>query len=102
MDPPAVTVSPATRHLLHQPALEEVLDAAAREHAEVRFGAELEGITQDARGVRVALADGIGLGHVVLHEPRIIVKNLIAENVDRERFWALVVAALERIGDVRV
>ncbi|WP_093570330.1 phosphoenolpyruvate--protein phosphotransferase [Methylobacterium sp. 174MFSha1.1] len=32
----------------------------------------------------VALADGVGLGHVVLHEPRIVVRNLIAENVERE------------------
>ncbi|WP_407530312.1 phosphoenolpyruvate--protein phosphotransferase [Methylobacterium oryzisoli] len=32
----------------------------------------------------VPLADGVGLGHVVLHEPRIVVKNLIAENVERE------------------
>ncbi|WP_336487157.1 phosphoenolpyruvate--protein phosphotransferase [Methylobacterium nigriterrae] len=32
----------------------------------------------------VALAEGIGLGHVVLHEPRIVVKTLIAENVERE------------------
>ncbi|MDJ1157451.1 phosphoenolpyruvate--protein phosphotransferase [Chelatococcus sp. SYSU_G07232] len=32
----------------------------------------------------VALADGVGLGHVVLHEPRIVVKDLIAEDVNRE------------------
>lgn len=32
----------------------------------------------------IALADGVGLGHVVLHEPRVVVKNLIAENVDAE------------------
>ncbi|GLS43010.1 phosphoenolpyruvate--protein phosphotransferase [Methylobacterium brachythecii] len=32
----------------------------------------------------VPLADGIGLGHVVLHEPRIIVKRLIAESVELE------------------
>ncbi len=32
----------------------------------------------------VSLADGVGLGHVVLHEPRVVVKNLIAENVDAE------------------
>ncbi len=32
----------------------------------------------------MALADGVGLGHVVLHEPRIVVRNLIAENVERE------------------
>jgi phosphotransferase system enzyme I (PtsP) len=31
-----------------------------------------------------ALADGVGLGHVVLHEPRVVVKNLIAENVEAE------------------
>jgi phosphotransferase system enzyme I (PtsP) len=44
----------------------------------------------------VALADGVGLGHVVLHEPRVVVKNLIAENIESE---------LDRlgtaIGDVR-
>ena len=32
----------------------------------------------------VALADGVGLGHVVLHEPRVVVKNLIAENIESE------------------
>ncbi|MEN3931662.1 phosphoenolpyruvate--protein phosphotransferase [Microvirga sp. W0021] len=30
------------------------------------------------------LADGIGLGHVVFHQPRIVVENLIAEDVDSE------------------
>ncbi|PLX38646.1 MAG: phosphoenolpyruvate--protein phosphotransferase [Hyphomicrobiales bacterium] len=30
------------------------------------------------------LSDGIGLGHVVLHEPRVVVTNLIAEDMDRE------------------
>jgi phosphotransferase system, enzyme I, PtsP len=44
----------------------------------------------------VSLADGVGLGHVVLHEPRVVVKNLIAENVDAE------VKRLEAaIGEVR-
>ena len=32
----------------------------------------------------VTLADGLGLGHVVLHEPRIKVTNVIAEDVTRE------------------
>ena len=32
----------------------------------------------------VSLADGVGLGYVVLHEPRVVVKNLIAENIDAE------------------
>ncbi len=44
----------------------------------------------------VALADGIGLGHVVLHEPRIVVKTLIADKPERE------VERLEAaIGEVR-
>ena len=32
----------------------------------------------------VALADGIALGHVVLHEPRVTVKNVIADDVQKE------------------
>jgi phosphotransferase system enzyme I (PtsP) len=31
-----------------------------------------------------ALSDGIGLGHVVLHEPRVVVTNFIADDVNRE------------------
>src|SRR5215204_6293076 len=31
-----------------------------------------------------ALAEGVGLGLAVLHEPRVVVKNLIAENVEAE------------------
>ena len=34
----------------------------------------------------VPLSNGVGLGQVVLHEPRIIVTNLIAEDSDRELF----------------
>ena len=44
----------------------------------------------------VSLADGVGLGHVVLHEPRVVIKNLIAENAASE------LERLERaIGEVR-
>jgi phosphotransferase system, enzyme I, PtsP len=32
----------------------------------------------------VSLADGVGLGYVVLHEPRVVVKNLIAEDMNAE------------------
>ncbi|MEM8812955.1 MAG: phosphoenolpyruvate--protein phosphotransferase [Pseudomonadota bacterium] len=32
----------------------------------------------------IPMSEGIGLGHVVLHEPRIVVRNLIAEDVDVE------------------
>ncbi|WP_204311039.1 phosphoenolpyruvate-utilizing N-terminal domain-containing protein, partial [Stenotrophomonas maltophilia] len=61
--------------------------------SEMIASGELHGLAPDAgtaarrpvsqRGV--ALADGIGLGHVGLHEPRIVVKTLIAENAERER-----------------
>src|ERR1700679_3859413 len=30
------------------------------------------------------IAEGVGLGHVVLHEPRILVKQLVAEDMKRE------------------
>jgi len=33
----------------------------------------------------VVLADGVALGHVVLHEPRIAITNFIAENVPHEK-----------------
>lgn len=32
----------------------------------------------------MALADGIGLGYVLFHQPRVVVENLIAENIDAE------------------
>lgn len=31
-----------------------------------------------------SLAEGVGLGHVVLHEPRVVIKTLIADDVGRE------------------
>ncbi len=35
-------------------------------------------------GKGISLAEGIGLGHVVLHEPRIVVKNFIADDLQKE------------------
>ena len=32
----------------------------------------------------LSLAEGVGLGHVVLHEPRVVVSNLIADDANRE------------------
>src|SRR5438093_4886758 len=32
----------------------------------------------------LAIAEGIGLGHVVLHEPRVVVTNFIADDVQKE------------------
>jgi phosphotransferase system enzyme I (PtsP) len=38
------------------------------------------GLDRPIHGIGVTLADGVGLGHAVLHEPRIAITNLIAEN----------------------
>lgn len=71
----------------------EALQTTAMVIAEMIATGELQGLqTQGAeldhkrsmalRGL--ALTEGIGLGHVVLHEPRVVVRNLLAEDVDRE------------------
>jgi phosphotransferase system enzyme I (PtsP) len=70
----------------------EALQTTAMVLSEMIASGELQGLAPGAgsatrRAVSqrgVALAEGIGLGHVVLHEPRIVVKTLIAENVERE------------------
>jgi len=81
----------------------EALQTTAMVLSEMIASGELEGLAPDAgtaarrpvvaRGI--ALADGIGLGHVVLHEPRVVVKTLIAENVERE--VARLDAAIEEV-----
>lgn len=38
------------------------------------------GLDRPIHGIGVSLADGVGLGHAVLHEPRVAITNLIAEN----------------------
>ncbi len=74
---------------------EEALQTTAMVMAEVIAAGELKELAQatqaDVSRVRShhlkgeALADGIALGHVVLHEPRVIITNLIAENVQEEK-----------------
>lgn len=71
----------------------EALQTTAMVIAEMIATGELQGLQTQGpeldhkrsmalRGL--ALTDGIGLGHVVLHEPRVVVRNLLAEDVDRE------------------
>lgn len=48
-----------------------------------RPGLELD-LTRPATFDGLAFNDGIGLGHVVLHEPRVVVTNLFNEDSDRE------------------
>jgi phosphotransferase system, enzyme I, PtsP len=74
---------------------EEALQTTAMVLAEVIASGELREVAREVaadvahmrshhlRGE--SLADGIALGHVVLHEPRVTVHNLIAENIPAER-----------------
>jgi phosphotransferase system enzyme I (PtsP) len=70
----------------------EALQTTAMVLSEMIASGELDGLGSQAASANrravmargLALSDGIGLGHVVLHEPRLVVKTLIAENVDRE------------------
>jgi phosphotransferase system enzyme I (PtsP) len=71
----------------------EALQTTAMVVAEMIASGELQGPAGAAVGTAlrrsvhqrgVVLSDGVGLGHVVLHEPRVPVKNLIAENVEAE------------------
>jgi len=54
-----------------------------------RPGLELD-LSRPVSFAGLPLNDGVGLGHVVLHEPRIVVTNLFNEDTDTE---------LERLGD---
>jgi len=72
----------------------EALQTTAMVIAEMVAAGELEAIAQQGTGLDLSrpihtkgtpLAEGVGLGHVVLHEPRVVVTNLIAEDTDAER-----------------
>jgi phosphotransferase system, enzyme I, PtsP len=72
---------------------EEALQTTAMVVAEMIASGELSalarpGLEPAARRVLhltgTAIADGIGLGHVVLHEPRVVVTNFIADDVPKE------------------
>jgi phosphotransferase system enzyme I (PtsP) len=71
----------------------EALQTTAMVVAEMIASGELQAIATPGADIAVKrplslkgvmLAEGVGLGHVVLHEPRVVVKNIIAENVDHE------------------
>ena len=74
---------------------EEALQTTAMVLAEVIAAGELREVASevaaDVAHVRShhlrgdSLAEGVALGHVVLHEPRVLIQNLIAENVPKEK-----------------
>ncbi|MBM3520499.1 MAG: GAF domain-containing protein, partial [Alphaproteobacteria bacterium] len=74
---------------------EEALQTTAMVLAEVIASGELREVASevaaDVAHVRShhlrgdSLVEGVALGHAVLHEPRVVIENLIAESVPRER-----------------
>lgn len=72
----------------------EALQTTAMVIAEMVAGGELEALANPASGgtalrrplmlTGVPIAEGVGLGHVVLHEPRIVIKNMLADDPAQE------------------
>src|SRR4030081_1667896 len=71
----------------------EALETTAMLLAEMIASGELESLAPPGRDIALRrplalkgtpIADGVGLGHVVLHKPRVVVKQLIAEDIKAE------------------
>src|SRR5208283_5022682 len=71
----------------------EALQTTAMLLAEMIASGELQSIAKSAELLALngplslkgaPICDGVGLGHVLLHEPRVVVKNLLAEDVKSE------------------
>lgn len=71
----------------------EALQTVAMVIAEMMAAGELQGVSRSGLDLEAnrqlhlegsGFAEGVGLGHVVLHEPRLIVTDMIAENIDEE------------------
>ena len=71
----------------------EAMQTTAMLLAELVASGELQSIVRPGNEIAIKgpmsvqgqpVADGIGLGHVVLHEPRIVITQLIAEDLGRE------------------
>src|SRR5205807_3856070 len=71
----------------------EALQTTAMLLAEMIASGELQGLagqpsavaTRKAAALKgVPIAEGLGLGHVVLHQPRIVVSKIVADDVNAE------------------
>jgi len=72
----------------------EALQTTAMVLAEIIASGELQALAEPGTGIALRramtlngqnLADGVGLGHAVLHEPRVVVSNLIADDPEVEQ-----------------
>ncbi len=71
----------------------EALQTTAMVLAEMVASGELQALARPGTDIAVrrpmalqgqAMADGVGLGYVVLHEPRVVIKNMIADDPNAE------------------
>jgi phosphotransferase system enzyme I (PtsP) len=87
-----LVVQNKTHRVYHEEEI-EALQITAMVIAEMIASGELQALARPGADIAirrsfhqrgVMLSDGVGLGYVVLHEPRVVVKDLIAENVESE------------------
>jgi phosphotransferase system enzyme I (PtsP) len=89
----------------------EALQTTAMVLAEMMAAGELEGLARPGTSLDVRrpmavsglpLCEGVGIGHVVLHEPRVVVTNLIAEDtkVESERLDAAIASLRLSVEDM--
>ncbi len=71
----------------------EVLQTTAMLIAEMVASGDLQSIVRPGAEIALrrhialkgsAIAEGVGLGHVILHEPRVVVKQIVAEDLQKE------------------
>ena len=87
-----VVQNTAPRH--YEPEEEEAMQTTAMVLAQYVAQSEVAGLMsqgasgQKGRAVMIAgqtLSEGIALGHVVMHEPRVVIKDLVADDMRKER-----------------
>jgi phosphotransferase system enzyme I (PtsP) len=88
-----VLVVQNSAHRLYSEEEVEALQTTAMVLAEIIASGELQSLAQPGADIAVrrplsltgqSLSDGVGLGHAVLHEPRVVVDNLIADDPNAE------------------
>ena len=87
-----LVVQNRARRVYHEEEI-EALQTTAMLLAEVIASGELQALARPGERFALrqslvlqgsAVADGVGLGYAVMHQPRVVVKHIIAENIARE------------------